>query len=49
MFDKMLSRLQKEFDSALQRSERLAEEDAYTEANDPNFKRPQPTSKEEEI
>lgn len=38
-----------EFDSSLQRSERLAEDDAYNEAIDPNFQRPQPTSKEEEI
>jgi len=45
-FDRMVGRLQKEFDSAIQRTERLAVDDAYDYAVDPEGKRPQPTSGE---
>lgn len=37
MFEKMLGRLQQEFDSSTQRSERLAEDDSYDQAIDPKF------------
>ena len=47
-FDNAMGRLQKEIDSALSRSDRLAVEDSYDEAVDPNSTRPQPTSNEQE-
>lgn len=39
-FGKMIGRLQKELDSAMQRTERLACDDAYDYAIDPEGKRP---------
>lgn len=48
LFDRMVGRLQKEVDSALQRTERLSVDDAYDYAVDPEGIRPQPTSGEGE-
>lgn len=45
-FGSMVGRLQKELDSAMQRTERLAADDAYDYAIDPEGRRPQPTSAE---
>jgi hypothetical protein len=45
-FGRMIGRLQKELDSAMQRTERLVVEDAYDYAIDPEGRRPQPTSAE---
>ena len=39
-FEHMLSRIQREHDSALSRLERLEIDDSYEEAIDKNFKRP---------
>ena len=46
-FDRMVGRLQKEVDAALGRSERLAFDDSYDVAVDPESSRPQPTSSEQ--
>ena len=40
MFDRMVARLQKELDSALSRTARLGEDDAYDLAVDPTVPRP---------
>jgi len=48
MFDRMVARLQKELDSALSRSTRLAVDDAYDDAVDMKVPRPQPVSTDED-
>ena len=47
-FDRMVSRLQQELDSAINRGDRLEKDDSYDSAVDPSTKRPQPTSSEQD-